>query len=1114
MKLLRRLLLINWHYINYQLIEFDRVNFLTGKNASGKSTLIDALQLLMLGDTVGSFFNKAANEKSRRSLKGYLWGEVAENEEEGLVFLRSGNFTSYIAGEFEDTVKGKFFSLGVVFDCFAPGEYNHRFFAFNDRLPENHFIHHRVPLSISQLRDKLYASYGRSSVEFFESNQRYRETLRGRMGNLNDKFFRLFRKAVPFSPIMDIKGFISEFVCDVKGKVDIEDMWENIRHYKQLENELEIVKKRLKDLENVNTRYLGYDKERQRSALQQFIISRAGLEQKIREMEALKHEAEKTSGKIKQLDEKIREIEVTINELEKQKDNLGKEKSNLDISRLEQYLKGEKDRLQLEVDQRKKNRDHIRRVLFNTVAVWRSMIIELENSGTDSIDLSRVQHCLDYLRQAAEGGPELLNPDILGAARESMEGLRSRLADIFARLTDELNRITKSLEQLQREIKGLKQGVKPYSKRLISLVEVIAAEIKKSTGREVVPEVFADTLEIRDEKWRNAIEEYLHTQKFYLLVKPGFYTSALKAFDLLKLQQEFYDLGLVDLEKVLERRPVVLPGSLAGEVETSDPYARAYADFLLGRVIKCEKVEDLRRYDTSITPSGMLYQRFVARRINPERYRQPYIGRRAVQEQMRLKEGEAARLREQLAKLKPRYELIKRIKDIQGLSHNDIASLLEWNKSLADLPELERELQAAIKKYGSLDLSYLKSLGGEIDKIKEQIKELNKTRDICIRDRGRAENRLEVINGESLPRLEEESRQKRSDIENAFPPEWREETGEPVFLKELERQGNLTLIIANYAARLEESRSLGKNKWDELVRLRGDYIRHYKSSLDINQEQNRDWEKEAARLKDTMLTRYEDKIKKAREKAQLQFQEDFISKLRQNIETVERQLYELNLALKDVPFGRDRYWFKVVPNKQYRRYYDMIMSDLLIEGYNVFSTEFQAKYGDVVNELFRRIVDTDEGEMTAEQRIELEKNLERFTDYRTYLDFDLMVTDGEGIDSRLSVIITKKSGGETQTPFYISVLASFLQLYRVRQKGFDNTLRLIVFDEAYSKMDHQRIRESIRLIREMELQVVISAPTEKVAEIAPLVDRNLCVTRVGKETFIRAFDPRRVFTKN
>ncbi|MEG1577066.1 MAG: ATP-binding protein, partial [Clostridium sp.] len=53
------MLLIHWHNYVKEVIEFDTINFLTGKTAAGKSTIIDALQLVLLGDTSGTFFNKA-----------------------------------------------------------------------------------------------------------------------------------------------------------------------------------------------------------------------------------------------------------------------------------------------------------------------------------------------------------------------------------------------------------------------------------------------------------------------------------------------------------------------------------------------------------------------------------------------------------------------------------------------------------------------------------------------------------------------------------------------------------------------------------------------------------------------------------------------------------------------------------------------------------------------------------------------------------------------------------------------------------------------------------------------------------------------------------------------
>lgn len=64
-----------------------------------------------------------------------------------------------------------------------------------------------------------------------------------------------------------------------------------------------------------------------------------------------------------------------------------------------------------------------------------------------------------------------------------------------------------------------------------------------------------------------------------------------------------------------------------------------------------------------------------------------------------------------------------------------------------------------------------------------------------------------------------------------------------------------------------------------------------------------------------------------------------------------------------------------------------------------------------------------------------------------------------------------------------------------------------MFDEAFSKMDQQRIQECIKLVRSMGLQIIISAPSDKLADIAPLVDRNLCVIRVKNETIVKVFDP-------
>ena len=46
------------------------IHALMGENGAGKSTVIVALQIVLLGETNSRNFNQAANEKSQRTLEG------------------------------------------------------------------------------------------------------------------------------------------------------------------------------------------------------------------------------------------------------------------------------------------------------------------------------------------------------------------------------------------------------------------------------------------------------------------------------------------------------------------------------------------------------------------------------------------------------------------------------------------------------------------------------------------------------------------------------------------------------------------------------------------------------------------------------------------------------------------------------------------------------------------------------------------------------------------------------------------------------------------------------------------------------------------------------------
>ena len=280
--------------------------------------------------------------------------------------------------------------------------------------------------------------------------------------------------------------------------------------------------------------------------------------------------------------------------------------------------------------------------------------------------------------------------------------------------------------------------------------------------------------------------------------------------------------------------------------------------------------------------------------------------------------------------------------------------------------------------------------------------------------------------------------------------------------------------------------------------------------FDIKAESNEVYDDAWLELTDNKLPDYLTRITDARSKAFEQFQEDFLSRLQNNINNAKRQIDDINSAIKGAYFGEDEFRFRMIPKPEYKRYYDMIVDEMLLQGgYNLLSGQFNAKYKEEIEDLFA-IITNEDGAGGSQGSAEYEKRVHEFTDYRTYLVFDLEVVGSDGVPQRLSKTLGKKSGGETQTPFYIAVLASFAQLYRAGREKSYRTSRLIIFDEAFSKMDGERIVRSIELLRKFEFQVILSAPPDKIGDIATLVDRNLCVLRNGKHTCIRSFDPKQV----
>jgi energy-coupling factor transporter ATP-binding protein EcfA2 len=1125
--------LIKWHYFEDETIDFERISFLTGRTAAGKSTIIDALQLVLLGDTSGHFFNKAASNKSARTLKGYLrgdYGNESNNGEENA--KRQGKqFTSYIACEFHDTLKHSDFTLGVVFDCYKDDADEHRFFWLEAALPENGFVADNIPMNYTALKNYFAKNYKKGQYEFPDTNTSYREAIKGKFGGLNDRFFRLIKKAVPFAPINNIESFITDSVCDIDKSVDITLMQDNIRYYKQLEYQADEMSSRIANLEEIARQYAEWADEKLRLDIQTYIVERAQRQIALEALAGLQESLRKNNEEIALRSADLVKCGLEMGKLREEKERLTRDKITSDIYRKMDELDREKNQLTEKIGKIKEDLKQITNNMRRYGLVWRECtrhLSALQDPGeADPASLMSSDTMTDWDRlcecgiRAAQYAQVLKDADAgrlagLGAAgfselRQDIEQLRETALGLRNTFSHSLHGTENRLTEKRQQVEELEKGNKPYDRKLLELRNEIAASLAKKYGRQVDVHILADLLEIRDVRWGKAVEAYLHTQKFYLIVDPEYFIDALKIYDRLKFDRGFYDWGVVDTGKLAAQAPSRQSGSLAEEIETVNHYARLFVDFTMGRLIKCDRVEDLRNHDRSITDSCMLYQGFVARQLNPDRWQSPYIGKRAIEEQIRLKKQEIASLTIAAQFYSGRLEILKQLAGMGVINSNEANYTLGIIGQAAALPDLEQQLHLVLEQLGALDLTWLSQLDAQIRDLEKTINKLETKESELNRCITIAETINSNIESKEIPNERENADNRLAHIKELFPDDWVEEHGEPRFLKELKARKSAKDIYNNFCSQIARTASQESKKKGELIMLRTAYNEVYRMPHDPALGGNEPYDKELAELRDVGLPAYKERIRHAKEQAQERFREDFLAKLKSNIDTVRRQIDELNAALKESSFGTDRYRFLIAPKESNKKFYDMIMDEMLLKGYNLFSAAFQDKHGDAIEELFRLIVDVDEAP-NADSRVEIEQNIARYTDYRTYLDFDLEVKDESGRGGRLSKTLHIKSGGETQTPFYIAMLASFAQLYHISRKGESmNTIRLIIFDEVFNKMDGERIQESIRMLRQFGFQAILAAPPEKVGDIAPLVDRNLCVLRTGTNTCVKCFDGRKSY---
>ena len=1082
MKKLTRMKLINWHRFNNCTIDFGDSTLLSGENGAGKSTLLDAIQFVIICST--GYFNKAAHENGKRKLTGYIRCKTGK---ENQPYERTGEISAHVALEFYEESKDKYFIIGAVVDSASEGqETTVRYLMENTRLSDDLFLYGNQVKSIAEFRGSNI-----DIRQWCKTNVEARKMVTARLGRIEDKFFRLIPKALAFKPIDDIKDFVYSYVLDEK-EVNIEVLRENVRTYQDMERTLDNVKKRMKKLEKIQELRQRLQERMERDQMYEYFLKRSDLdlvEGKIRSIDAAKKNEEV----------RLEQAKVQLEMLQKERAEKQEIATNLrvELRHNQEFvaLEEEKKELERQLEKRRnalQDESELKKSVAKAAKDSERLLMGVKDAGGDSQELiSCVREYRTQLQkldsEANVAALKSLTDDVIHCKQKYFAGLQGELA----KLQIQLKQNHAEREKLNKKISKLKRKKLTYPSGVELLTETIQEEFA-SLGREIQPGVLCEMLEIQDEEWRNAVEGYLNTQRFYVLVEPENFDIALGIYDRLRKEKKVYGVGLINTRD-LENYDTAPAGTLASVVTSQNQYARQYSNMILGKVQMCERYEDLKKYPISITKGCMRYQNRVASAIKPEVFRVPFIGKNAFTVQLVQAEEEYQKMNELLEN---QEKQLAGMNEILGLlstdSDVDIKYRLDVLHTLGTVDRAIAKCQENIQKLKENSTLIEKQI--QLEELEKVLRGLDASVNSDTEKIGGIRTRIQDLITRKQAFLENEMTEKgkvfslgeaAGDVLNSWNQEYEEALGK----RPVEQFQN------EYLGKRRNNSDRWEKIKDQMINAMVEYKTEHDFCAAASLEGFSEFQAVYDRLKNSELLDYEEKVQSARHAAETEFQEQFLAKLQENMKLAQGEFKELNKALKGIDFSSERYEFQFMPSKKYRSYYEMIMDDFnVIQGESLFSGMFHEAHKDVIEELFERL--SVGGENSTQ-------TLEEFTDYRTYMDYDIKIIHDDGTYSYYSKVCEEKSGGETQTPFYVTVAASFVQLYSNNIGG--EAAGLVLFDEAFNNMDDERIGGVLEFLRRLPLQLIIAAPPDKIQYIGPAMDEIMLVMTDQKRSYVEEY---------
>lgn len=1082
-KVFTRMCLNNWGGIDHKVLEFhEYVNLFSGKSGSGKSTVMDAIQVILYGSFSPSFLNKAADDaKNRRSVLSYLRGE----QKDGSANRKDCDFCSVIALEIEDTGTHIITCIGIAFEVRKSDSEIKKFvyFSHSGKMPESEYLTEQGVCYSNQEIKKLISSRAKSEDNrgkgdvnrIYGSKEAYLGTLYDVILGYIDqnRFITMEKSAIALKMTNGTGQFIRDYMFPKNTSNTIATISEQLDSYRQIKEKIEDLRKRIELLSEIQASGKELVRLQTDIVRAEAMIRCIGIEDLRARIQAAEDDKRNLAEKQEQCKKKVQELSASREEAQQKLIQVSADLKASDLGGKQQQYE--------ELDERS-------RMLADNTRQWQKILQGMKNWEEDDVITDYISN--PVLNMIAELNQGRVTEELCQNLHLKIESAKQNIEDEVEDYRDQRCEIGKQLKEKKRLVDDMKHDRKPYDENLRSARSALSQQLSDRYGQTVKVQIFADLFDVQEEEWKNAIEGRMGRLKHSLITEPQY---AHEAAVLFRNMKQYENVDLINSKAIADSKPDCMEGSLYEAVKTQEAYVDVCLKRYLGHIIKCRSVEELEQVRDGVTPDCYSYSNFIFRHLKKKDYTtRACIGRRVSKARLAEYEKDVEELSRQEMQLDDLLRRLKEARDFECLKDepSHYVKLSRAGEELARVNKKKMELEETIR---SLREGAYKELEEKEQSLQKQVKMVQEELDQTQGELARLGSRIGELSGENESRRQ----QLEEKLQGYVPNEALEQE-----VWELLKKQSGQAVINRKKAQVADLEEKEQAQAETLRAARNRYIFAYPAGpFNGAETSNEAYEKLLEKYLTDFEPAYEEEFEKKCASIYKSLRENVIATIHGDIKAAKRHAYEINRLLRETNFSDSTYQIKIEPAKNENgQFFDMLMAEELdsknldnagFDGQISFGEDaFYQKYEQKIKLLTDKFMppkDEDE-HLRAQKR----KEMEQYADYRNYLSFSMFeqVTDEHGNVIRENFVddmAGRDSGGEGQNPKYVALLAGFAMLY-MQQSKRDSKIKLVLLDEAFSKMDQERSAVCLKYARKMDLQLIVCVPDERLQSLIRNVD--------------------------